>query len=232
MIRRKYNPGASATNLTVISQTDSGCCNDALTDCQYVATWTIASTDTLVSLTMIDSAGDTQVYTFPSTLSDPAPSDASAINTALTDWIESNGYVVEGKSVVVEVTATTVTATFTGQAVFTANEDTDAAYVITPACVKSVECTYSFTTNGNGASAVPVSKNGTTGTLTAFTIATAAATVQGYVEGFFTGSTVTVIRDTDAGVFEITVSGAPEDLLYIDGAQGLKCCCTQVYSEA
>ena len=230
MIKRKYNPGASAANMTVISQTDSGCCNDALTDCQYVATWTIASTDTLVSLTMIDSAGDTQVYTFPSTLSDPAPSDASAINTALTDWIESNGYVVEGKSVVVEVTATTVTATFTGQAVFTANADTDASYTITPACVKSVECTYSFTTNGNGASAVPVSKNGTTGTLTAFTIATAAATVLGYVEGFFTGSTCTVVANTDAGVFEITVSGAPEDLLYIDGSQGLKCCCAPVYA--
>lgn len=232
MIKRKYNPGSSAANMTVISQTDSGCCNDALTDCQYVATWTIAGSDTLVSLTMIDSAGDTQVYTFPSTLSDPAPSDASAINTALTDWIESNGYVVEGKSVVVEVTATTVTATFTGQAVFTANADTDASYTITPACVKSVECTYSFTTNGNGASTVPVSKNGTTGALTAFTIATAAATVLGYVEGFFTGSTCTVVANTDAGVFEITVTGAPEDLLYIDGAQGLKCCCTQVYSEA
>ena len=224
MIKRKYNPGASATNLTVISQTDSGCCNDALTECQYVATWTIASTDTLVSLTMKDSAGVTKVYTFPASLSDPAPADASAINTALTDWIESNGYVVEGKSVVVEVTATTVTATFTGEAVFTANADTDASYTITPACVKSVECTYSFTTNGNGASAVPVSKNGTTGTLTAFTIATAAATVLGYVEGFFTGSTCTVVANTDAGVFEITVSGAPEDLLYIDGSQGLECC--------
>ncbi len=230
MIKRKYNPGASATNITVISQTDSGCCNESLAECQYVATWTIASTETLVSLTMIDSAGDTQVYTFPSTLSDPAPSDASAINTALTDWIESNGYVVEGKSVVVEVTATTVTATFTGEAVFTANEDTDAAYVITPACVKSVECTYSFTTNGNGASTVPVSKNGTTGALTAFTISDSAATVKGLVEGFFTGSTVTVVKNTDAGVFEITVSGAPEDVLYIDGSQGLKCCCVSVYT--
>jgi len=230
MIKRKYNPGASAANMTVISQTDSGCCNDALTDCQYVATWTIAGSDTLVSLTMLDSSGATSVYTFPSTLSDPAPSDASAINTALTDWIESNGYVVEGKGVIVEVTSTTVTATMTGEAVFTANADTDATYVITPACDKSVACTYSFTTNGNGASTVPVSKNGTTGTLTAFTIATAAATVQGYVEGFFTGSTVTVIRDTDAGVFEITVTGAPEDVLYIDGSQGLKCCCVPVYS--
>lgn len=230
MIKKKYNPGASAANMTVISQTDSGCCNDALTDCQYVATWTIAGSDTLVSLTMIDSAGDTKVYTFPSTLSDPAPSDASAINTALTDWIESNGYVVEGKSVVVEVTASTVTATFTGEAVFTANADTDATYVITPACDRSVACTYSFTTNGNGASTVPVSKNGTTGTLTAFTIATAAATVKGYVEGFFTGSTVSVVANTDAGVFEITVSGAPEDLLYIDGSQGLKCCCVPVYA--
>ena len=65
MIKRKYNPGASAANMTVISQTDSGCCNEALTDCQYVATWTIASTDTLVSLTMKDSAGATKVYTFP-----------------------------------------------------------------------------------------------------------------------------------------------------------------------
>jgi hypothetical protein len=230
MIRRKYNPGASATNLTVISQTDSGCCNDALTDCQYVATWTIASTDTLVSLTMIDSAGATQVYTFPSTLSDPAPSDASAINTALTDWIESNGYVVEGKGVIIEVTASTVTATFTGEAVFTANADTDASYVITAACTKSVACNYSFTTNGNGASTVPVSKNGTTGALTAFTISDSAATVKGLVEGFFTGSTVTVVKNTDAGVFEITVTGAPEDLLYIDGSQGLKCCCVPVYT--
>lgn len=230
MIKRKYNPGASAANMTVISQTDSGCCNEALTECQYVATWTIASTDTLVSLTMIDSAGATQVYTFPASLSDPAPSDASAINTALTDWIESNGYVVEGKGVIVEVTATTVTATFTGEAVFTANADTDATYVITPACDRSIACNYSFTTNGNGASTVPVSKNGTTGALTAFTISDSAATVKGLVEGFFTGSTVTVVKNTDAGVFEITVTGAPEDLLYIDGSQGLKCCCVPVYT--
>lgn len=230
MIKRKYNPAASSNNMLVISQTDSGCCNDALTECQYVATWTIAGSDTLVSLTMIDSAGATQVYTFPSSLSDPAPSDAAAINNALTAWIESNGYIVEGKGVIVEVTASTVTATLTGEAVFTANADTDATYAITPACTKSVECNYSFTTNGNGASAVPVSKNGTTGTLTAFTISASAATVQGYVEGFFTGSTVTVIKDTDAGVFEITVTGAPEDVLYIDGAQGLKCCCVPVYS--
>jgi hypothetical protein len=39
------------------------------------------------------------------------------------------------------------------------------AYVITAACTKSVACNYSFTTNGNGASTVPVSKNGTTGAL-------------------------------------------------------------------
>ncbi len=230
MIRRKYNPGASATNITVISQTDSGCCNEALTECQYVATWTIASTETLVSLTMIDSAGATQVYTFPASLSDPAPSDAAAINTALTDWIESNGYIVEGSGVIVEVTSTTVTATFTGEAVFTANADTDASYVITAACVKSVACNYSFNTNGNGASTVPVSKNGTTGALTAFTISDSAATVKGLVEGFFTGSTVTVVKNTDAGVFEITVTGAPEDVLYIDGSQGLKCCCVSVYT--
>jgi len=230
MIKKKYNAGASAANMVVLSQTDSGCCNGALTECQYVASWTIAGADTLVSLTMIDSEGATQVYTFPASLSDPAPSDAAAINNALTAWIESNGYVVEDKGVIVEVTASTVTATFTGEAVFTANEDTDATYVITAACDKSVACTYSFTTNGNGASTVPVSKNGTTGALTAFTIATAAATVQGYVEGFFTGSTVTVIRDTDAGVFEITVTGAPEDVLYIDGSQGLKCCCVPVYT--
>jgi len=230
MIKRKYNPGASAANMTVISQTDSGCCNEDLTDCQYVATWTIAGSDTLVSLTMKDSAGATQVYTFPSSLSDPAPSDASAINTALTDWIESNGYVVEGKGVIIEVTASTVTATFTGEAVFTANADTDASYVITAACTKSVACNYSFTTNGNGASTVPVSKNGTTGALTAFTISDSAATVKGLVEGFFTGSTVTVVKNTDAGVFEITVTGAPEDLLYIDGSQGLKCCCVPVYT--
>ncbi len=230
MIKRKYNPGASAANMTVISQTDSSCCNEALTDCQYVATWTIASTDTLVSLTMKDSAGATKVYTFPASLSDPAPSDAAAINNALTEWIESNGYIVEGSGVIVEVTSTTVTATFTGEAVFTANADTDASYVITAACVKSVACNYSFNTNGNGASTVPESKYGTTGALTAFTISDSAATVKGLVEGFFTGSTVTVVKNTDAGVFEITVTGAPEDVLYIDGSQGLKCCCVSVYT--
>jgi hypothetical protein len=82
---------------------------------------------------------------------------------------------LKAKGVIIEVTASTVTATFTGEAVFTANADTDASYVITAACTKSVACNYSFTTNGNGASAVPVSKNGTTGALTAFTISDTAA---------------------------------------------------------
>ena len=97
-------------------------------------------------------------------------------------------------------------------------------------CVFNPVCDCYFETNGNGVDPVAVSENGTAGTVDAFTISDDATTVQGYLAAFFTTSTVTVVKNTTAGVFEITVTGAPNDLIYIDGVQGIKSNCRKVYT--
>ena len=57
-----------------------------------------------------------------------------------------------------------------------------------------------------------------------------AVDVKIYVEDYFTGVTVTVVKNEVEEFFEITLTGAPNDLLYIDGEQGIKSNCRKVYT--
>lgn len=89
-------------------------------------------------------------------------------------------------------------------------------------------CDYYFETDGNGDNPVPVSKNNVEGTIHAFTSTETEGDVKGFVEEFFTDSTVTVVKNAE-DIFEITLTGAPSDVLYIDGEQGIKSNCRKVY---
>jgi len=90
-------------------------------------------------------------------------------------------------------------------------------------------CDYYFESDGNGEDPVPVSENGNDGTVEKFDMTTTPEAVAGNLEVFFTTSTVTVIKNEVAGFFEITLTGAPNDLLYIDGVQGIKSNCRKIY---
>jgi hypothetical protein len=224
MIKKISNPGQSATNSVVVINT-TACCGGTCVECEYSLTIKTIGGVTL-SFVFNNSVGIEKTLTIPNTV------DESVVRTALVDFLQSIGYYVENPMTDIEIVfvGDDIEIAFYGCAEFIgAYLDSEPITLAQKFCNFDPVCDYYFETDGNGASTVPVSKNGTADTLAAFTIADSAATVKAIVEAFFTTSTVTVVKNTDAGVFEITVTGAPEDLLFIDGEQDIKSNCRKIY---
>lgn len=227
MIQKIYNPGASLTNSVVVINT-TACCGSDCPDCAYVI-------DSILPGDLVDPATYTFLNSTGTSVSVVITSDnMEVIQNELLAFINSIGYY--GTLDDIRVTGyinfedeLRYKIEVIGCAVFVSLEYPPATLTAEVLCNFTPVCDYYFESDGNGVDPVPVSKNGTGGTVTAFTMSDTAEDVMHLLEDFFTTSTVTVVKNTTAGYFEITVTGAPSDILYIDGVQGIKSNCRKIY---
>lgn len=226
MIQKISNPGASATNSVVLIN-NTACCGGACVECEYLVSGVNLESSTYLIFTFKNSGGVNVELRVDYT------TDTLVLRTALIDFLEGIGYYVQNPmtDIYISFDADSISIAFYGCAEFVSlysdNVGTAGAETL---CNFTPVCDYYFESNGNGVDPVPVSKNGVDKQVTQFTMADTAEDVIHLLEGFFTTSTVTVVKNTDAGYFEITVTGAPNDLLFVDGEQGIKSNCRKIYT--
>jgi hypothetical protein len=226
MIQKISNPRQSSTN-TVVVINHTACCGDACVECEYLVSGVNLESSTYLIFTFKNSVGVNVELRVDYT------TDTLVLRTALIDFLEGVGYYVQNPmtDIYISFVADSISIAFYGCAEFVSlysdNAGTAGSETL---CNFTPVCDFYFESNGNGVDPVPVSKNGVDGTVTQFTMADTAEDVIHLMEDFFTTSTVTVVKNTDAGYFEITVTGAPNDLLFIDGEQGIKSNCRKVYT--
>ena len=229
MFQKISNPGASATNSVVVIN-NTACCGGECVECAYmvdgifVAEWADGATYTFLN------SSDVEVSVII------VSSDVEVIRNELLAFINSIGYYgtlddiriteyLNGDEVAV------LKIEVIGCAIFKSLDYSIGLIEAQVLCNFTPVCDYYFETNGNGGDPVSVSENGNAGTVHKFDILTdGAADVVEFLAVFFTTSIITVVANTDAGYFEITLTGAPNDLLYIDGVQGIKSNCRKVYT--
>lgn len=230
MFQKISNPGQSSTNSVVVIN-NTACCGIDCQECAYVVDGIIIGD--LISepatYTFLNTAGVSVSITLTT-------SDIETIRNELLAFINSIGYYgtlddiriteyidVDDNSVYkIEVI---------GCAIFKSLDYSIGLIEAQVLCNFTPVCDYYFETTGNGGDPVSVSENGNAGTVHKFDILTdGAEDVVEFLKDFFTTSTITVVANTDAGYFEVTLTGAPNDLLYIDGVQGIKSNCRKVYT--
>ena len=225
MIQKISNPGASATNSVVLIN-NTACCGGACVECEYLIPEQDMAGAQWMDFTFKNSVGATVV------LRVDYPIETAALRTALVDFLEGIGYYVQSPLTDIYILNedSKLTVSFFGCAEFVSMYSDIGGADAETLCDFTPICDYYFESNGNGVDPVPVSMNDVGGTVTAFTIADNEADVVNSLEDFFTTSTITVVKNEAAGYFEITLTGAPNDLIYIDGDQGIKSNCRKVYT--
>jgi len=227
MIQKIYNPGASTTNSVVVIN-NTACCGGTCVECQYIVTGILIEGAEYFLFTFKNSVGKSIDINIDYTL------DVEILRNQLIDFLQSIGYYVENPLTDISISFADVyyiTIIFYGCADFlnfytTVSGDQPAEKF----CNFIPTCDYYFESDGNGGDPVLVSENGNDGTVHKFDILTdGAEDVIEFLAVFFTTSTITVIKNETAGYFEITLTGAPGDLLFIDGVQGIKQKCYKVY---
>lgn len=226
MIQKISNPNASATNSVVVIN-NTACCGSNCPECAYQIPGVNLEGSTYLIFTFLSSTGQSSELRIDYT------TDTLVLRTALIDFLEGIGYYVERPMTDIYISFVDyyISIAFYGCAEFVSLYSDNAGNTgAETLCNFTVVCDYSFTTDGNGSDPVPVSSNGVAGTVNKFDMAVAAIDVASIIESFFTTSTVTVVKNEDAGYFEITLTGGVNDLLYIDGSQGIKSNCRKVYT--
>jgi len=225
MIQKVSNPGQSATNSVVVIN-NTACCGDICVECAYQITGVNLESSTYLIFTFSNSAGVSKELQIDYT------TDTLVIRTALIAFLESIGYYVENPmtDIYISFVADIISIAFYGCAPFISlYSDVAGNTNAEKLCNFDPVCDYYFESDGNGEDPVRVSQNGADGTVKKFDMPDSADDVKSYLESFFTTSTITVIKNETAGYFEITLTGAPNDLLFIDGDQGIKSNCRKVY---
>lgn len=230
MFQKISNPGQSSTNgVVVINKT--ACCGSDCQECAYVV-------DGIITSELI---GEPAIYKFlnaagVSVSVTLTTSDIETIRNELLTFINSIGYYgtledIRTTEYIGEGDIPFLKIEIIGCAVFVSLDYPPDTPLAEKLCNFSPVCDYYFETNGNGGDPVSVSENGNAGTVHKFDILTdGAADVVEFLAVFFTTSIITVVANTDAGYFEITLTGAPNDLLYIDGVQGINSNCRKVFT--
>lgn len=226
MIQKISNPRQSSTNSVVVIN-NTACCGGTCVECEYRVFWVNLEGSTYLIFTFKNSVGVNVELRVDYT------TDTLVLRTALIDFLEGVGYYVQNPmtDIYISFDADSISIAFYGCAEFVSlysdNAGTAGSETL---CNFSSVCDFSFTTDGNGVDPIPVSKNGTAGTVTQFTMTDTEADVVNSLEDFFTATTITVVKNEAAGYFEITLTGAPNDLLYIDGDQGIKSNCRKIFT--
>lgn len=226
MIQRISNPNASATNSVVVIN-NTACCGSNCPECAYQILGVNLENSTYLIFTFLSSTGQSSELRIDYT------TNTTVLRAALLDFLQGIGYYVERPmtDIYISFVDDSISIAFYGCAEFVSLYSDNAGTTIAEKlCNFTPICDYYFQSDGNGAEPVPVSKNGVEGTMHSFNFLDPANDVKIYVEDYFTGVTVTVVKNEDASVFEITITGAPNDLLYIDGEQGIKSNCRKVYT--
>ncbi len=230
MIQKISNPGQSATNSVVVIN-NTACCGAECVECAYVVDGIIIGD--LISepatYTFLNSVGVSVSVTLTT-------ADIGTIRNELLVFINSIGYYgtlddIQITEYINEFDFPAIKIEIIGCAVFVSLDYPPDTVLAEKLCNFSPVCDYYFESDGNGGDPVSVSENGNAGTVHKFDILTdGAEDVVEFLKDFFTISTITVVANTDAGYFEVTLTGAPNDLLYIDGVQGIKSNCRKVYT--
>jgi len=228
MIQKISNPGQSSTNAVVVIN-NTACCSSDCPDCAYVVDGIITSE--LISepaiYIFLNAAGAEVSITLTT-------ADIETIRNELLIFINSIGYYgtlddiritdyIDGDDNSVYKIEVIGCANFIS--VTTINE----AILSETLCVFVPSCDYTFTTEGSE-DPVPVSLNGTESTVAAFSPADPQA-VPDILAVFFTTATSIDVTINDAET-ELTIvlhGYLPNDLIYIDGQQGIKGPCRKVY---
>ena len=223
MIQKISNPGQSSTNAVVVIN-NTACCGGTCVECEYRVDPVNIDGAQYVDFTFKNSVGATVV------LRVDYPIETAALRTALVDFLQSAGYYVENPltDIYISNENPSLGVSFFGCAEFVSMYSDVGGDDAETLCNFDPVCDYYFETDGNGVDPVPVSLNEISGTIHAFTSLDTEGDVKGFVGEFFTNSTVTVFKNME-DIFEITLTSAPGDSVYIDGEQGIKSNCRKVY---
>jgi len=219
MIKKKYNPSADPDNLLVIAKSEAGCCGEDDEVCKYTAT---IDNEDLISITIDDKVIDIPAYT---TIKEQ--------KLAIIQALEANGYLVEGKDAVniTEGASGVLTYSFIGEGDVSVLTSTDDDYPTTVACTKVLYCDYKMITQGGATNTL--SKNGgANAALGAITYpSTVEATLKATVAGAVTGEvSVTVVKDTEALAYVITIRDIQGTVYRLNGKQAIKTECVSDYT--
>lgn len=213
-VKKKYNQGASPTNVLKIDQSESGCCGSELDMCKYTLVRTVAA---VTGFKLMVGGVETEVlFTSVSVLSD--------VRKAIAQGLEDNGYNPYGdddyKSIRVEAGEINII----GEANITAIKMVSTFYPTTSACVPAGICKV------KGFASVGVDAvflfNAATDTINEVSGALTITALEGLT---LAGLTIvkTETNEGDGGVyFTYHIEGANDsELLKLDGSQLAPCGC-------
>lgn len=229
MIQKISNPGQSATNSVVVIN-NTACCGAECVECAYVvdgiiigdlisepATYTFLNTvGVAVSITLTTADIETirnELLVFINSIGYYGALD----DIRITDYIDvddNSVYKIEVIGCADFVSVTTINETILSETL----------------CAFVPACDYTFTTEGS-VSAIPVSLNGTEGTVGAFLPSEPPVDIEVKLAAFFTGASSidATINEAETEITVVIHGYLPNDLLYIDGVQGIKSNCHKVY---
>lgn len=226
MIQKISNPGQSSTNSVVVIN-NTACCGSSCVECAYQISGINLEGSTYLIFTFLSSTGQTSELRIDYT------TNTTVLRAALLDFLEGIGYYVQSPmtDIYISFVDDSISIAFYGCAEFVSlysdNAGTTAAETL---CNFTPVCDYYFESDGNGDDPVPVSMNGVEGTMHSFTFLDTAVDVKTFVEDYFVDNTATVIKNEVEEYFEITLTAAPNDIIFIDGDQGIKSNCRKVYT--
>lgn len=228
-VETPLNPTANANNTIQLTKEQSGCCgDDAGTECAKAAAWA-STAQLLVTLKVNDLDGVEQTRALTA-----ATSDSAVIMPQLAEFLDDLGYIVVKSELVdrVDYGGNTRVLLIGKNAPAFKLVDNDPTTTTSEAwCDQSPLCQFTFQTDGNGDNAVDIVINGTASTVGKFDMTTSAAAVQDLLAAGITVDTW-VVKNTDAGYFEVTIWMEPNDVVFIDGSEGEKVECRKYWAKA
>ena len=227
MFKQLLNPDQNAGNTLKVGTTGAGCCGDALSVCQYTASFT--DTDTISAVTIKDRDGTTN-----KTLSFTGVTGVANIKAAILAAMAAEGYEDDGDlvpGITVVDGGANITVTIVGEVTMVSITDTGGPTSFTAKCTQIGLCT--FTADYTGGNGDVLTVNGVNATLGDLTFATAsAANVKSALEGaanWPANSVATVVKNTTDSVFEVSISSPSTNLFTLDGVELDRADCTVAF---
>lgn len=227
-VETPLNPSANANNTVQLTKEQSGCCGDDTgTECAKAAAW--ASTGQLLVTLKVD---DLDGVERTRALATPT-SDSSVILPQLAQFLTDLGFVVVKSELVDRVDYgdnTRILLIGKNAPDFRLVDDNPTTTSSEAWCGFDPYCQYTFQTDGNGDDPVDIVINGTPSTVDKFDMTSTASAVQALLATGITTSTW-VVKNTDAGYFEVTIWMDPTDVVFIDGNEGEKGECRKYWKK-
>ena len=228
-VETPLNPTANANNTIQLTKEQSGCCgDDAGAECAQATAWA-STAQLLVTMKVNDLDGVEQTRALTA-----ATSDSTVVMPQLANFLTDLGYVVIKSELVDRVDygdKTRVLLIGKNAPGFKLVDDDPTTTTSEAWCDQSPLCQYTFQTDGNGDDPVDIVINGTASTVDKFDMTTSAAAVQDLIADEITVDTW-VVKNTDAGYFEVTIWMEPNDVVFIDGSEGEKVECRKYWAKA